>query len=84
MDTLTKFMPISVSSNQNNIRGLQQVEVTCQVVGNIDGKLIDDLMYNRKYLVAVSESEYINLSNDSKKLTLILQELLELKELIKK
>lgn len=86
MDTLIKFLPKSISMNQTPATGARSVEMICECVGPIDTdfhKMMQDAYSGKKHLVILSDYEYAMMSTDSKKLSLILQEVLELKDLIK-
>lgn len=79
-------MPISIDQSTNGHGGPLYTKITCEVFGPIDldfRKLMDDLWTNKKHLIPVSDIEYATMSSDSKKLSLILQEVLELKSLIR-
>lgn len=72
--------------NQTPATGRRSVELVCECVGPIDTdfhKMIQDTYNGKKHLVLLNDYEYTMISTDSKKLSLILQEVLELKDLIK-
>jgi hypothetical protein len=83
LDTLIEVLPTNISVNQNGPHGRREMEITGVVKGSIEQHAVQDLLSGKLKLVAVTERERAFLSANSNKLTLILQEVLELKELIK-
>jgi len=72
--------------SQTPATGLRSAEIVCDIIGPMDTdfhQMMNDVYNNKKHLVLLSNHEYTMMSTDSKKLSLILQEVLELKDLIK-